>query len=243
MKRYLPFVIIAGVLIIALAGGALLWNTTKQPSSNSPNLATQPFTQPAANTNAPQPSAPCDPNTAQPPPGPDNPHTRGNANAKVTLEEYGDYQCPSCVALYPELRNIEKDYGDQLRFVFRQFPLDMHKHALEAARAAEAAALQGHFWEMHDLIYQHQPTWSIADDVRPIFTQYATDLKLDVARFTRDWDSPEVAARVAADVARGKALCVMGTPTIIINGRQLRAETTTPEYIRKALDYMLGKSK
>ncbi|MDT5121615.1 MAG: hypothetical protein QOC96_1097 [Acidobacteriota bacterium] len=234
MKRYLPFAIIAGVLIIALSGGLLLWRSSDQTK--------QPFTQPATSATPPtgtQTSTPL----PQLPPGPDTPHVRGGANAKVTLEEYGDYQCPPCGALYPELQTIEKEYGDQIRFVFRQFPLAMHNHAFEAAHAAEAAALQGHFWEMHDLLYQNQNNWVALTDVRPVFIQYANELKLDIDRFTKDMDSQEVAARVTTDSQRGAAMGVIGTPTVFINGRQLRPEVVTPEGLRMALDYMLGKKK
>jgi protein-disulfide isomerase len=237
MKRYLPFAIIAGVLVIALAGGAVLWRSSQQTT-------TQPFAQPTPSALPPQSGSGNNTTVSQPVTAtPDNPHTRGGANAKVTLEEYGDYQCPPCGALYPDLKTIEKEYGDQLRFVFRQFPLQMHKHAFVAAHAAEAAALQGHFWEMHDMLYQNQLSWSVADDARPVFIQYAKTLGLDVDRFTRDMDSPEVAARVMTDIERGKALAVEGTPTVFINGRQLRPEVVTLDGLRMALDYTLGKKK
>jgi protein-disulfide isomerase len=237
MKRYLPFVIIAGVLIVALAGGAILWRSSQQAPA-------QPFTQPlptaTASPSRPQNNSP----VSQPTPaGPDNSHSRGGANAKVTLEEYGDYQCPPCGLLYPDLRTIEKEYGDQIRFVFRQFPLQMHKHAFVAAHAAEAAGLQGHFWEMHDMLYQNQLSWSVAEDARPTFIQYAQMLGLNVDRFTRDMDSQEIVNRVLADVERGQSAGVVGTPTILINGRQLRPEAVTPDGLRLALDFMLGKKK
>jgi protein-disulfide isomerase len=175
--------------------------------------------------------------------GSDNEHSRGNAKAKVTLEEYGDYQCPPCGALFYELKTIEKEYGDQLRFVFHHFPLQGHKHAALAAHAAEAAGLQGHFWEMHDMIYQNQLSWAPAEDARPVFIKYAHDLNLDVNRFARDIDSPEVATRVIADYERGVALGVGGTPSIFINGRQVNPDMLTPEGLRMALDYVLGKKK
>jgi protein-disulfide isomerase len=237
MKRYLPFAIIAGVLIIALGGGLLLWRAADQT-----NLATKPFTQPSAAT-SPQTAQTTSTPLPPMPAGPDNPHVRGGIGAKVTLEEYGDYQCPPCGQLYPEVRSIEKEYGDQIRFVFRQFPLEMHNHAFEAAHAAEAAGLQGHFWEMHDLLYQNQSTWSVLPDVRPTFIQYATDLKLDADRFTKDMDSQEVANRVLTDIQRGKASGVVGTPTVFINGRQLRPEVVTHDGLRMALNYVLGNSK
>jgi protein-disulfide isomerase len=237
MKRYLPFAIIAGVLVVALAGGAVLWRSSQQ-------TPTQPFAQPSPTANVPQSGQGNNATISQPATtGPDNPHMRGGANSKVTLEEYGDYQCPPCGALYPDLKTIEKEYGDQLRFVFRQFPLQMHKHAFVAAHAAEAANLQGHFWEMHDMLYQNQLSWSAAEDARPVFIQYAQMLGLNVDRFTRDMDSQEVAARVMADIARGKAAGVEGTPTVFINGRQLRPEVVTLEGLRMALDFTLGKKK
>jgi protein-disulfide isomerase len=159
------------------------------------------------------------------------------------IEEYGDYQCPPCGLLFHDLKTIEKEYGTQIRFVFRHFPLQGHKHAVIAAHAAEAAGLQGHFWEMHDMIYQNQLSWSPADDARPVFIKYAQDLKLDVERFTRDMDSPEVAARVASDYQRGAGLGVGGTPTIFINGREMNPNAVTLDGLRGALDYMLGKKK
>jgi protein-disulfide isomerase len=141
------------------------------------------------------------------------------------------------------LKTLEKEYGDQMRFVFRHFPLQGHKHAFIAAHAAEAAGKQGRFWEMHDMIYQNQLSWSPAPDARPVFLQYARDLNLDIDRFTRDMDSPEVATRVMADYDRGSSLGVNGTPAIFINGRQMNPNVVTPDGLRMALDYVLGKKK
>jgi protein-disulfide isomerase len=170
-------------------------------------------------------------------------HERGGTDAKVTLEEYGDYQCPPCGMLFHDLKTIEKEYGSQLRFIFRHFPLQGHKHAVTAAHAAEAAGLQGRFWEMHDMIYQNQLSWSPADDARPVFIQYARNLNLDVDRFTRDMDSADVAQRVTADYERGVSLSVPGTPTIFINGRQVNPNAYTPDGLRTAIDFMLGNKK
>jgi protein-disulfide isomerase len=130
-----------------------------------------------------------------------------------------------------------------MRFVFRHFPLEMHKHARTAAYAAEAAGNQGRFWEMHDIIYQNQKNWEKAEDARPLFIQYARDLKLDADQLSRDMDSPAVQARVTADYNRGIALGVTGTPTLFMNGRQMNPAAVTPEGLRMALDYMLGKKR
>lgn len=239
MKRYLPFIIIVGVLSVALGVGVALWHSSKKTGSPS-----ETFTAASPAPTASQPASPNRLPVSQPgKPVADNAHARGGADAKVTLEEYGDYQCPPCGALFHEMKTIEKEYGDEIRFVFRHYPLPNHKHAVTAAHAAEAAGLQGRFWEMHDMIYQNQMSWSPANDARPVFLQYARDLNLDIDRFTRDMDSPEVAARVRSDYERGASQRVEGTPTMFINGRQMRPEAVSAEGLRLALDFMLGKKK
>jgi protein-disulfide isomerase len=239
MKRYLPLIIIVGVLAVALGAGVTLWRSSKQTSS-----ATQPFT-PSTQTPAPAQTAAAN-RTSTTPSGqtpPASVHVRGAANAKVTLEEYGDYQCPPCGLLFHDLKGVEKEYSSQMRFVFRHFPLSGHIHARTAAHAAEAAGLQGKFWEMHDMIYQNQLTWSPAVDARSFFVQYARDLRLDVDRFTRDMDSPEVDARVTADYERGVSLGVNGTPAVFMNGQMMNPNAVTPEGLRKGLNYLLGQTK
>lgn len=216
-----------------------LWRSSKQAGD-----AAQPFTSPT------QPPAPTQTATANGTPGPQtgqappaSVHVRGAANAKVTLEEYGDYQCPPCGVLFHDLKALEKEYASQMRFVFRHYPLSIHPHARTAAHAAEAAGLQGKFWEMHDMIYQNQLTWSPAVDARSFFVQYARDLKLDIDRFNKDMESPEVDARVTADFERGVSFGVGGTPTVFMNGQMVNPTAVTPEGLRKGLDYLLGKAK
>ena len=159
---------------------------------------------------------------------------------QVLVEEYGDYQCPPCGLLYPELKKVESDYGDRIHFVFHHFPIiSKHKNALTAAHAAEAARLQGKFWEMHDRLYRNQQAWADADDPMPVFTSYASELGLDVGRFSRDMDSPQVKQTVEQDLQAATARGVTGTPTVFIEGRQMRAEAMTPEGLRRAIDLML----
>jgi protein-disulfide isomerase len=241
MKRYLPIIIIVGVLTVALGAGVTLWRSSKQADSPAQPFAQQP-------TPAPQASQPNTPNqipVSQPVQAPAAAmHERGGGpNAKVMLEEYGDYQCPPCGMLFHDLKTIENEYGTQIRFVFRHFPLQGHIHAVTAAHAAEAAGMQGRFWEMHDMIYQNQFNWSTASDARPVFTQYARALNLDVDRFTKDMNDPVVAARVNSDYQRGLSLGVTGTPTIFVNGRQVNPNSATLDGLRSALDFMLGKKK
>jgi protein-disulfide isomerase len=141
-------------------------------------------------------------------------HVQGPADARVTLVEYGDYECPYCGAAYPIIKEVQARMGDRLRFVFRNFPISTaHPHAEQAAEAAEAAASQGPFWEMHDLLYENQKRLR-DEDLR----RYAEQLGLDVERFDRDLAEHVHAARVHEDFMSGVRSGVNGTPTFYING-------------------------
>jgi protein-disulfide isomerase len=214
-KSVLPFIIIGGVLVVAVGAGSLLFRSAKKPAS----------------TQSPKTASSTGMAGAQPA------HTKGSENAPVVIEEFGDFECPPCGAFYPQLKKLEADYGpDKLRVVFRQFPLpQIHKHALIAAHAAEAAGLQGHFWEMYDKLYSDQATWSKAPDPRTFFVDYARDIGLDVQRFAQDVGSSEADSRVMLDRQRGISLGVVGTPSIFVNGRMLPPETTDKQ-LREMMD-------
>ncbi|HZI18994.1 MAG TPA: thioredoxin domain-containing protein [Pyrinomonadaceae bacterium] len=167
------------------------------------------------------------------------PHARGSEGAAVVLEEFADFQCPPCARLHSLMKEIEGDYGSGVRFVFRHFPLDAHAHARQAAQAAEAAGLQGRFWEMHDLLYARQPEWSESEDAAQHFTEYARSLGLDVEAFRRDMEAEPVRARVLADERRGASIRIDATPTLFLNGRELPPESMNPEGIRAAIDAAL----
>jgi protein-disulfide isomerase len=141
-------------------------------------------------------------------------HVRGEAGAPVILE-YGDYECPYSRQAFRGIERVERELPGRVRFAFRHFPLtEIHPHALAASRAAEAAARQGRFWELHDLLYHRQKALE-DDDLR----SYARELGLDLARFDRDRADAEVRARIERDVASGEATGVVrGTPTIFIDG-------------------------
>jgi Na+/H+ antiporter NhaA len=145
---------------------------------------------------------------------PERDHIRGPVeDALVTLVEYGDFECPYCGQAEPAVRGLIREYGE-LRFVFRHLPLtDVHPHAQLAAEAAEAAAEQGSFWEMHDTLMDHQGALTFGDLVR-----YAGDLKLDTARFAADLRKHVGSARVAEDIDSADLATVSGTPTFFING-------------------------
>ena len=235
MKRYLPLIIIAIVLVAALASAAVLMrkksgqaqpanvlNEAEKPAMSSPGSAAEAAPSSSAEVYIPKPNV--------------------KVSSPVVLEEFGDYQCPPCGMLYPELKKIEADYGDQLRIVFHHFPLTkMHKNALAAAHAAEAARNQNRFWEMHDRLYRNQKSWAEAPDPRPTFISYAQELGLNIDKFVRDIDSAEVDQRINADIEKGSSMGVNGTPTVFIEGQMLRYEHTTPEGLRRGINLMLEK--
>jgi protein-disulfide isomerase len=144
----------------------------------------------------------------------DRDHVQGAPDAAVTLLEYGDYECPYCGAAYPIVKQIQEAIGDGLRFVFRNFPITTaHPHAEQAAEAAEAAAAQGRFWPMHDLLYENQQRLEAED-----LLAFAAQLGLDVDRFERELREHVHAPRVREDFMSGVRSGVNGTPTFYING-------------------------
>ena len=141
-------------------------------------------------------------------------HQQGPASAPITLVEYGDYQCPYCGAAYPVVKRLQKKIGKNLRFVFRNFPLTQaHPYAMVAAEAAEAADLQGKFWEMHDLLFEQQQ--SLSPDVIP---DLAKKIGLDVEKFGSAIKGGTISKRIKEDRQSGIRSGVNGTPTFYING-------------------------
>jgi formate-nitrite transporter family protein len=141
-------------------------------------------------------------------------HIAGPDDAPVTLVEYGDYECPYCGMASPVVKAAQRELGGQLRFVFRNFPLaEAHPHARMAAQAAEAAAAQGRFWEMHDMLFEHQDALEAQDLVG-----YAKSIGLDVQQFTRELKAGTYEKPVRDDFRSGARSGVNGTPTFFVNG-------------------------
>ena len=141
-------------------------------------------------------------------------HIQGPATAPITLVEYGDYECPNCGEAYSIVKELQEELGERLRFVFRNFPLTTaHPHAQNAAEAAEIAAGQGRFWEMHDLLFENQEELGDRDLIH-----YASKLGLDAAQFQRELSAHAHAARVREDFMSGVRSGVNGTPAFFING-------------------------
>ncbi len=164
---------------------------------------------------------------------------RGNKDASVTLMEYSDFQCPACGAYYPIVKQLEEKYGNQIRIVYRHFPLTtIHQYAPIAARAAEAAGLQSKFWEMHDILFEKQKEWSDSDPTEK-FVEYARSLGLDVNRFRLDLDNQAVRDAVAADVARAQSLGLNSTPSFLLQGKRLQPNPGSFDEFKTLIDATL----
>ncbi|MEN9881525.1 MAG: hypothetical protein RLZZ308_708 [Candidatus Parcubacteria bacterium] len=149
-------------------------------------------------------------------------HVRGAKDGKVTLVEFGDFQCPACGAYEPIVRQVLSDNSETLKIVYKHFPLtQIHRNALPAAKATEAASLQGKFWEMHDMLYDKQDEWSESLNSRDFFLTYATTLGLDTKKFLLDYDSSSLEEKILAEFREGVRLGVQGTPTFFLNGKKL----------------------
>lgn len=156
--------------------------------------------------------------------GPIADHVSGPSDGKIVLIEYGDFQCPACYKMYPSVHDATTQYADKITFVFRNFPLtDKHPNALAAATAAEAAGLQGKYYEMYDILYQSQPSWQGASvsDRTAIFQNYAEQLGLDIEKFKTDLTSKDISDKITRDISLGKAAKLGGTPTFVLNGEKL----------------------
>lgn len=146
----------------------------------------------------------------------------GNKESKVILIEYGDFQCPACGIYHPLVNQLLDEHGDKFQFVFRNFPLSQHKNARPAAYASGAAGEQDKFWEMYDMIFEHQKDWSSSGDAEGIFVQYAQLLELDVDKFKQDFNSGEVKDKVDKDSKGGYSNKVNSTPTFYLNGKRVQ---------------------
>jgi protein-disulfide isomerase len=218
MKRFLPFALIAIVLIAAVAVGWVLLRSSEQ----------------SRNSNTPTPDPATEVQGAEPP------HVRGSASAPITLEEFGDFECGACGSYYPELKKIEVEYGDKLKVIFRELPLvTMHQHALLSAQAAEAAGLQGKFWEMHDKLYENQTTWTKAQDLVPVFVDYAKQIGINPDQFMKDLNGEKVAARIFQDGKRAHSFGLKGTPSFFVNGKEATGDQWKPEGLRQMINSAL----
>jgi len=217
MKRYLPFIIVALVALLAIGSGALLYRSKR--SANAAPKISKPETETSG----------------------ESVHSLGPADAAVTLEEFGDFQCPPCGKLSGPINQLQKKHN--LRVIYREFPLPVHAHAKEAAFAAEAAGRQGRFWQMHDLLYREQAVWSQSTNARALFNAYAGMLQLDVGRFRQDMDSSEVDQQVELDQRRGAVIGVKTTPTIVVNNEAVPPKQANPDELPAVVEAAVKKAR
>ncbi len=226
---------IPALIILAVLGGTFFVGWWLYSSSK-----------PSANTNTNQASANQTRNTppVNAPLGASPPNMLGSPTAAVTIEEFADFQCGSCAAAHPVLKEVQSIYGSKIKFVFRNYPLSIpaHDKAFDAAAAVEAAGMQGKFWMMQDQLFQNQMAWSQNPAYKQLWSEYATKIGLDVPRFQADAEGLAARGRVELDMARGRALGVSSTPTVYINGQIVPYPEMNVGSLRRIVDAELQKA-
>ena len=198
--------IIFGAIIVLVLGGLVIYSRVSNPAIDVSNVDTNSII-PASDQN-----------------GQIADHVFGKADSKVVFIEYGDFQCPSCGGAYAQVKAATEAYQDRVAFIFRNFPLTtIHPNARAAAAAAEAAGLQGKYWEMHNMLYEGQADWEnlTGDQRTSLFVSYAGELSLDEAKFKTDLASSPVNKKISFDQALGQKIGVNATPTFYLDGQKL----------------------
>ncbi|HEX8289598.1 MAG TPA: thioredoxin domain-containing protein [Pyrinomonadaceae bacterium] len=166
----------------------------------------------------------------------------GSPTASVTVEEFADFQCPSCAQVHTIMKNIQSAYGNRINFVYRHFPLSqLHKNAYDASLAAEAAGQQNRFWDMQNQLFTNQQSWATSPNPRQIFVDYAQKMGLDIQRFQSDMIAMPTKLRVDADIKRGNALALDSTPSLFINGNPVPFQQMNVDALRAMIDAELQK--
>lgn len=227
-------VIIVAVLVIAVLGGWYLYSSAKPGANTNSNRAAN--TANTAKTSSIPTNAPVG---AQPP------NQAGSQNALVTLEEFADFQCPTCATVHPVMNEIKGIYGSRIRFIFRNFPLSIPEHdkSYNAAVAAEAAGLQSanKFWEMQNLLFTNQKLWTKNPDYKQMWKEYAQKIGLDVPKWENDMLGMGAKRRVDDDITRGKAIGINSTPTLYVNGISVPSSDMKVEPLKAMIDAELQR--
>lgn len=153
-------------------------------------------------------------------------HKKGPDTADYVIIEYSDFQCPACAVQAPALDRLQNQFPDAVQIVYRHYPLTaIHKHAMLAAQATEAAAFQGKFWDMHDVLFNTQKQWSNIDDPVDYFTKLAKSIGLDTEKFSQDITSSVAKDRVKKHIKEAENMKLRGTPSFFLNGKEIRFNT------------------
>lgn len=226
----LPISIIILAFVLVVISGIWLYNTSSPSTGSNTNRAAATNTQQRPQVNA-----------ANAPAGaPLGVNMLGSPTATVTVEEFADYQCGACASVYPVVKELQAAYAGNksFRFIFRHYPLSIpgHDKSADASAATEAAGLQGKFWQMQDLLFRNQQAWTTNPNYLEIWTKYATDIGLDVNKFKSDLAGMQTKERVQLDVARGRAMGVSSTPTILINDQVVAPQDINIASLRRLVD-------
>jgi len=166
-------------------------------------------------------------------------HFRGPENAQLTLVEFGDYQCPSCGAYHPFIKEILSRYPQKLRLEFHHYPLiSMHPNSMNAAMAAEAAGEQGHYWEMHDALFEHQQEWSTNPHAEDVFVSLAGRIGIDTTKFAQSLKSTALQDRILKDVSRAQDLKIDAVPAFFINGERTHIKLSMEDFVQVIDDHL-----
>ncbi len=172
-------------------------------------------------------------------------HLKGEGASGVVLTEYGDFECPACGQYYPIVKQLYEKYKGDIKIQFRNFPLfQIHPNAIAGARAAEAADLQGKFWEMHDKLYENQQSWTTSRNPQSDFEQYAKEIGMDIEKYKTDHNSKLANDRIQADIREGNRLKVDSTPTFFIDGKKVSSPGSLEDFskvIEAAIEQKTGK--
>jgi protein-disulfide isomerase len=225
----MPLAIIVGAFVLLIVAAWWFYNSSTPTARQNPGTAN--------NNNRTQ-------TPINAPAGANPPQMLGSPQALVTVEEFADFQCPTCATVHPMMKEIQSSYGQRIKFVFRNYPLAIpaHDKAYEAAAAAEAAGMQGKFWQMQDQLFSNQQKWSANENYRQLWADYAGKIGLDVERFKSDLASVAAKSRVDLDLQRGRGLNVNSTPSIFINGKLVPYQQLDTASIRMLIDNELAKA-
>jgi protein-disulfide isomerase len=232
-KSNSPLLIIGAVLLIAIIVGWYFLSSSK-PTGNSNTTR----------TNATTPTKPAVGIPANAPPGATPPNQSGSPAATVTLEEFADFQCPQCAMMHPIMNEIKSTYGSRIRFIYRNYPLDIpaHDKSYDASVAAEAAGMQGKFWDMQNLLFTNQKAWTSEPTYRAIWKDYATKIGLNIDKWETDMAGIAAKSRVDEDKKRGKAANVNSTPSLFINNVEVPFAQMNIAGLKPIIDAELAKN-
>lgn len=230
-KNNAPFLIIGIVAVVAIL--AVLYYLKFAGSDAKKPTASVTVTKPASGPSETLIKAPA---------GAVPPNSLGSSTAPVTLEEFADYQCPTCATMNPLMKEIVSAYGSRIRFIFRAFPLtQIHDKAYDAAVAAESAGLQGKYWDYQNQLFQNQRTWAQSPEYKKLFEEYAKLVGLDVEKFKSDSAGLQAKSRVDADLTRARSAAIMATPSLFINNTLVPIDQMNSTGLRTLIDAELQR--